>query len=125
MKIREELGNKEGIATSYNNIGYIYQNQGDYQNALKHYELSLKIRTEIDSKYGIAESYNNIGGIYGRMEDHDKALEYYFLSLEIQEEIGDSAGIAISLINIGIFITDKVILIALHPIQWCVCKEES
>ncbi len=102
LKIKEEIGNKKGIATSLNNIGYIYMNQGDIPKALEYWHKSLKIREEIGDKEGIATSLNNIGAIYNHQGDIPNALEYFHKSLKIKEEIGDKRGIAISLNNIGL-----------------------
>lgn len=101
LKIREEILDKEGIATSLNNIGAIYQNQGDIPKALDCYLKSLKITEEIMNKEGIAGSLNNIGLIYQNQGDIPKALECYHKSIKIQEEILDKEGLATSLNNIG------------------------
>ena len=113
LKIREEAGDKQGIAYSYNNIGIIYYEQNNYSKALENYFASLKIREEIGDKKGIAASYNNIGNIYAEQaslsgsdsatyqELYDKALQNYFSSLKIKEEIDDKNGMAYSYNNIG------------------------
>ena len=101
LKIREEVGDKNGIAVSLNNIGAIYDDQGDILKALEYYHMSLKIKEEIGDKKGIAVSLNNIGGIYKLQGDLSKALVYYHKSLKIDEEMGSKEGIAISLNNIG------------------------
>ncbi|MBI4648694.1 MAG: tetratricopeptide repeat protein, partial [Bacteroidia bacterium] len=102
LNIREEIGDKKGMAGSYNNIGAIYDNQGDIPRALEFYSKSLKIQEEIADKKGMAGSYNNIGAIYGVQASeaksrHDmvgsdslinKALEFFSKSLKIYEEIG-------------------------------------
>ena len=64
LKIKEDIGNKKGIATSLNNIGYIYKSQGDIPFAMEYYHKSLKIEEELGNKSGIAISLNNIGYIY-------------------------------------------------------------
>ena len=73
LKIREEIGDKKGIANSLNNIGYIYDVQGDIPKGLEYYHKSLKIREEIGDKKGIAMSLNNIGYIYNSQGDIPKA----------------------------------------------------
>ncbi len=88
LKIYEEIGNKEGIATSLNNIGYIYKNQGDIPKALEYYYKSLKIRENIGNKQGIAVSLNNIARsmlIQGQVVEAGEQAER---SLEIAREIG-------------------------------------
>jgi two-component sensor histidine kinase len=107
FKIQEEIGDKEGIANSLNNIGYVYHNQGDIPKALEYYHKSLKIQEEIGDKEGIAISLNNIGVIYRSQGDIPKALEYYHKSLNIQEEIGNKLGIARSLDNIGMIYNNQ------------------
>ena len=101
LKIKEELGNKKGIAHSLNNIGVIYKEQGDYARAIESYTQSLKIEEEVGDKKGIAISLNNIGGIYTNQGDYAKAIDYCIQSLKIEEEIGNKQGIATSLNNIG------------------------
>jgi serine phosphatase RsbU (regulator of sigma subunit)/tetratricopeptide (TPR) repeat protein len=92
----------KNLATALNNIGYVYQSQGDLPKALEYFHNSLKIQEEIGNKEGIASTLNNIGLIYKRQGDIPKALEYYHKSLKIQEEIGNKLGIARSLNNIGV-----------------------
>ena len=107
LKIREEIGDKKGIASSLNNIGNIYDDQGDYSNANDYYTQSLKIYEELGDKKGTANSLNNIGIIYKKQRDYAKAIDYYTQSLKIEEEIGDKQGIAASLGNIGIIYKDQ------------------
>jgi len=101
LKIKEEIGEKLGVATSLNNIGSIYANQGDYQRALEYFHSSLKIREETNDKIGLSNSLNNIGTIYYHQGDIQRALLYYHKSLKIREETGDKQGVANSLNNIG------------------------
>ena len=50
-----------GVATSYNNIGFVYYAQGDYSRALEMYERSLEIRKSVYGEHhpDVATSYNN------------------------------------------------------------------
>jgi len=47
-----------------NNIGVIYNDKGDFSEALMFYYKSLKIREQIKDSASLPESYNNIGSIY-------------------------------------------------------------
>ncbi|MBL4655833.1 MAG: tetratricopeptide repeat protein, partial [Bacteroidia bacterium] len=93
---------KKGLSDAYNNIGYIYKDQGEIEKALEYYFLSLKIKEDIKDKKGMASTYHNIGGIYDDQGETKRSLEYYFLSLKIQEEINDKEGMAYSYNNIGV-----------------------
>jgi two-component sensor histidine kinase/Tfp pilus assembly protein PilF len=94
-------GLKKSLANALNNIGFLYNYQGDIPRALAYFHESLKIQEEIGDKKGIAHSFNNIGVIYDDQGDITKALEYYHKSLKIQEEIGEKKGITNELNNIG------------------------
>ena len=62
--IKEEIGDKRGIANSHNNIADIYLLMGNYKEAMENYLASLKIKQEIGDKGGIANSYSNIGELF-------------------------------------------------------------
>jgi class 3 adenylate cyclase len=101
LKIYKDIDNKFGIASSYNNIGLVYDSQGNLSEALKYHLASLKIREAIGDKYGIASSYNNIGTIYSDQGNYPEALKNLFAGLKIFEAIGDKDGTANSYNNIG------------------------
>ena len=109
------------IATSLNNIGLIYKNKGEFDEALIYFQKSLKIRCRIfsvnesqletEGNVDIAQSLNNIGVIYYNKGEFDQALVYYQKALKIrcrifdidesEIEIQGNASIAQSLNNIG------------------------
>ncbi|MFK5854737.1 MAG: tetratricopeptide repeat protein [Bacteroidota bacterium] len=102
LSIFEEIGDKIGIANTFNNIGIIYYEQGDYASAIDYYTRSLSTYEEIGDKIGIATSLVNSGIIYYEQGDYASAIDYYTRSLSIFEEIGDKNGIANTFNNIGI-----------------------
>ena len=100
------LGEKHvSTATSYNNIGGVYYNLGDYDKALDYYNKSLSICLEVFGGHHpyVATSYNNIGGVYKNLGDYDNALDYYNKSLSIRLEVfgGHHSDVAQSYNNIG------------------------
>ena len=98
---KEKLSFKMTLAGAYNNIGYIYDDQGKVVKALDYYHKSLRIREDIKDDNGVAESLNNIGVIYVNQGEWDFALDYYLKSLAIKEPIGDKKSVATSLNNIA------------------------
>ena len=107
LAIREAIGDKEGIAYSYNNMGTAYETIGDIPKALEFFYKGLKIREELGIKESIAVSLNNIGLLYSDQGENKKALEFYQRALKIQLEIGDKEHAATSLNNIGGLYSDK------------------
>ncbi len=96
-----KLIGKRGLADGYNNLGFIYNNQGDIPKALEYFDKSLKLQEELKDKQGIAEALGNIGVIYYFQNDKEKALDYYTKALKLREELGIKEDIANSLNNIG------------------------
>ncbi len=101
LKINDEIGNKDGIATNLGNIGIVYRNLSDYHKALEYYKKALYLSEEIGEKFGIAKNLANIGVVYDILSDFPNAIEYYSKALQIFEEIGFTEGITASLGNIG------------------------
>jgi tetratricopeptide (TPR) repeat protein len=83
LKIKEELGNKSGIATTLHQLGMIHQDQGDYDKAIEKFNQSLKIKEELGDKSGIANTLGQIGRIYETREDHKNALKNYLICYSI------------------------------------------
>ena len=113
LKIREVIvsphnnkPDKEGIAQVLNDIGVIYHNQDDFDEALKYYNKSVMIRKEVQDKAGMAQSLNNIGVTYKNQGLYMKAFESYKSALAIQENISDKEGLAYTLNNIAAIYKD-------------------
>ncbi len=58
--------NNFNLATSYNNIGAVYKDQGKLEQALEIYLKCLNIQKAHygDNNFNLAATYNNIGNIY-------------------------------------------------------------
>lgn len=95
LKIKSELGDKQGMANCYNNIGNVKRYQGDYEKAIDYYHKALELNEEldkldnknIDGKKGMANCYNNIGIVYSDQKIYDYAIDYYLKALKINEEL--------------------------------------
>ncbi|CAF4280173.1 unnamed protein product, partial [Rotaria sordida] len=61
--------NHSDLAQSYNNIGLVYYNMGEYSKALSSHERSLEIKKIAlpPNHPDLAKSYNNIGMVYDNM----------------------------------------------------------
>jgi tetratricopeptide (TPR) repeat protein len=109
-KGKTDLAIRKGIALSDNITGVVYDDQGNYAQALQHYFTSLELRKKIDVDYpddagnkkGEASTYNNIGNVDDDQGNYPDALKNYFASLTIKESIGDQKGIADTYNNIGV-----------------------
>ncbi|CAF5041876.1 unnamed protein product, partial [Rotaria sp. Silwood1] len=68
-------------------LGWVYNNMGEYSKALLYYQKALNINEKIlpPNHPDLASSYNNIGSVYYSMGEYSKALSSYERSLEIQK----------------------------------------
>lgn len=92
---------RKGEGATLQNIGVIYNELGQYEQALDFYQKALVIRKEIGDKTGEGNTLNNIGLVYNQMGQNDKALEILNQALTVKREVSDRIGEAIILNNIG------------------------
>lgn len=90
-----------------NNLGIIYDYNGNYPKSLKCYFTALRIQEKIKDWEGQAYSMSNIGLIYTNQNNNDEALYYHNKSLKIRKKIKFTPGIAASYNNIGICYLNK------------------
>jgi tetratricopeptide (TPR) repeat protein len=88
LQLREEVGDKRGIAECYNNIGFLAHQEGNFISAEGYYKKSLKIREETGDKRGIAECYKNMGYNFLDEKNYESALKISLKSLAMSKELG-------------------------------------
>ena len=102
----EQFGDSHpDVATSYNNIGLVYNDQGNYVKALESYNKALEIYLSVfgDKHPNVATNYNNIAVVYFSQGNYAQALEYYNKALELYLSVfGDRhPSVATNYNNIG------------------------
>ena len=99
----KELKNNSKLAVALNNIGLVYDDKADYNNALTYYLQSLKlVEGTGESKSQLASTLNNIALIYQTQGKYEEALSFHNRALKIKREIGNKRGEGSSLHNIGL-----------------------
>lgn len=96
-----DIGDKKGIAASYNNLGVAYKNQGALDKALEYYISSLKLYESLDNKEGVATLKNNIANIYAMKKDYGQAMHYLEESYNDFVKLGNRNKIVGSMNNLG------------------------
>jgi tetratricopeptide (TPR) repeat protein len=93
------------LATMYNNIGDIYLQLGDYENALKHlhHALDIRLKGTVSTHTDLAAIYTNLGLVYHRKEELKIALEVLEKALEIDTQTfgNNHESLALTHNNIG------------------------
>ena len=66
------------VATSYNNIGAVYDSQGNYPAALEYYSKALDIRLEVFDECHplVGDVCLKIAMVYANIGDEERRLEY-------------------------------------------------
>ncbi|HYG52729.1 MAG TPA: tetratricopeptide repeat protein, partial [Flavobacteriales bacterium] len=88
-------------ASINNNMGLIYEAQGDFRKALAKKTLALETFRKAKDSIQVGDCYNNLGNLYYKKGDLQKALLYYDSSLVIRQKRNSLDGIATSYINIA------------------------
>ncbi|GBD91612.1 non-motile and phage-resistance protein [bacterium BMS3Abin04] len=102
IALAKKLNKQNYIPESYNFLGVVYRNKGQYIKALTYYNDALKLAQILKDSAEIAYSYNNIGGIYRILGNGILALENTLKALKYFESQKNESGIAFSTINLGI-----------------------
>jgi tetratricopeptide (TPR) repeat protein len=68
---------RPGFAEAYNNLGYVYLKQSNYNLAI------INFKKAIEQKPGYIGAYNNLGQAYLKVGMRDKAREQYDIVHEL------------------------------------------
>ncbi|MDX1628140.1 MAG: tetratricopeptide repeat protein [Fulvivirga sp.] len=101
LTLAEKINDPSGMASSYNNMGVLYKNQGSLDKALKSYVAALQIQEENGFTDALAYTYSNVGTVYSLQGDFENALEYFNKANDQFESINHNLRIIGSLNNIG------------------------
>jgi tetratricopeptide (TPR) repeat protein len=99
LKISEAIEDQYGMGNSYINIGAIWYNRAEheknkerqhkmFQEANKHFNISLQKREMIDDKNGIAAAHLNIGSIFLKEKDFKNASVHFAKTRELAQQLG-------------------------------------
>jgi tetratricopeptide (TPR) repeat protein len=102
LKMKNEMGDKWGIAMCLNNLGNIATNLGFYTEAREYCQESLTIREALDNKQGIASCFYNLGTIDLLEDNFDSTVSFYRQSLALQRQLNDVSGIIKVLTNLSL-----------------------
>jgi predicted ATPase len=101
LALWRERGDKRGIATSLNNLGWVAVHRSDYTVARTLSEESLTLWREFGNKEGIATSLNNLGFVAYFQGEYAAADALHQESLNQWHDLRDKRGIAMVSCLIG------------------------
>ncbi|NRB47978.1 MAG: tetratricopeptide repeat protein [Saprospiraceae bacterium] len=107
-KIAEINGYDTLMASIWGNMGNVYHDLNQLDEALHHHQRSLDLNQKLEDHQGVGNSLHNIGLVYREKKLYEKALEYQQKSLELDLELGNQTNIGISYLDFtGIYLEMK------------------
>ena len=88
LKQAESLGNKEFEGKQLFQVGSLYKDRKNYQEALRYLKKADKIFEQIKNLEWKAATLNSIAQIYFKQVKNEKAINYLEKAIKILEEIG-------------------------------------
>jgi CHAT domain-containing protein len=85
----QELGDRLQKAIVLNSIGGIYDQLGEPDAALEHYDRALALRTALKNRQGEAQTLNNLGVVHRGLGEWQEALRLYGQAREILAPLED------------------------------------
>ena len=83
------------------NIGNVYNDMGEYDNALSNYAEALKVYQKFDHKKGEGVVLGNQGMVYSNLKKYDDAIKCLTTSIAIATEVDDEIGMMFRLNILG------------------------
>lgn len=89
MPFDDGKGGSQDIARTLINLGNLFEEQGDYAQAIHHYEQSEALLDRSGGGPSLASAYSNTGHAYMSIGQDDRAREYYLRAMPIAIATGD------------------------------------
>ncbi len=102
-----KIGDKNGEASCYENLGAVYQSVGEYEKAKEYCLKALTVKKEIGDRNGEAFCYGILGRAFKCVGEYEKAKEYHQRALAMEKEVGDRDGEAAEYSHLG-FVSESV-----------------
>ena len=93
-ELAEVISNMESLAEAYENLGYLYQKEENFNKAIEQYSQALQLQNELDNQLNTIQLQTTLGRIYRKLGNYEKAIENDLKSLEISERTGNDPNIA-------------------------------
>lgn len=90
------------LARAQKSFGVIAMRRGDWQAAMRSFEVALAGFRLLDDRAGMAQCLNNLGLMEKNLGRLDRAAEHLRLAVSHHEEVGDASAVGVSLYNLGL-----------------------
>lgn len=94
-------------ASSYGNIGILFEELGDNKRALNYFYKCLNIKNKTNDYRGVALTYGSIGTVYYNENKMDLAATYYQKALDLLLQEKDENNASVFIGNLAVIYMDK------------------
>ena len=101
LTLKEESGNRPGMASTYHQLGVNAHARGRLEEAENWYRKSLTLKEESGNRPGMASTYHQLGLIAKDRERLEEAENWYRKALILDEEFGNLPGMASTCHELG------------------------
>src|SRR5207253_2190490 len=77
LAIRRTIQNKEGLAATLHNLGVLYLDLEQWDNASSHLEEAAQLRKELGAIASLGQTMLHLGRLHEQLHDLPKAVECY------------------------------------------------
>ena len=95
LALERDIGNESLQAICLNNIGAVYSEKSQYDDALTYFQQVLQLREKSKVPQDIVEAVHNLGQTLASMGQYEQAISYYMRALDMRRSINDSHGAAL------------------------------
>ena len=107
LRISQEIGDRLGLAMSFNAVGNVYGNQAQYDSAETYWKQAFAIWQDLEAEgdpatlSGLAAALDNLGNVAFSRGQFVEARDYYLQGYEKRVRYGNPSLAAYSLVNLG------------------------
>ncbi|MGA5450319.1 tetratricopeptide repeat protein, partial [Streptomyces umbrinus] len=107
LTIKEDLGDRPGMASTYHQLGRVAQERGGLDEAEDWYRQSLTIKEDLGDRPGMASTYHQLGRVAEERGRLDEAEDWYRQSLTINEDLGNRPDLAMTYGQLGLLVENR------------------
>lgn len=102
LAFQQEVGDKDGVGSSYLKLGQVYLSLGEYGKAKEYNEKALAISQKTGNRRNVGLCYTSLGQGFHALGEYGKAKEYHEKALAIHLETGAKDEVGISYAQLGV-----------------------
>jgi tetratricopeptide (TPR) repeat protein len=101
LRLRQGIGDRRGVASTFNNLGLTHMQLGAYARAKAYFEQALSLWREVGDQQGEGLTLANLGLLYHNLGKNNRALGFLQQSLEIAVSLNNRSTEANALTSLG------------------------